>query len=44
MTHYHKDDVGGSLIAEVRCAEHKDVPVINEACPVAWMASEEPAA
>jgi hypothetical protein len=44
VTHYHKDDVGGALIAEVRCAEHKDVPVINEASAAAWRASAEPAA
>lgn len=44
MTHYHKDDVGGSLIAEVRCAEHNDVPATYEAAAAVWMASSEPAA
>jgi hypothetical protein len=44
VTHYHKDDAGGALIAEVRCAEHQDVPVINQASSPAWMAAAEPAA
>ncbi|WP_306635175.1 hypothetical protein [Pseudarthrobacter siccitolerans] len=44
MTHYHKDDAGGALIAEVRCAEHRDVPVISEASSPAWMEAAEPAA
>jgi hypothetical protein len=44
VTHYHKDDVGGALIAQVRCAEHKDVLVVNEPSSTTWMASAEPAA
>ena len=30
MTHYKKDDVGGSLIAEVQCAEHHEAAVRSE--------------
>ncbi|VXB77762.1 conserved hypothetical protein [Arthrobacter sp. 9AX] len=44
MTHYRKDDVGGALIADVRCAEHQDVPVAHEVSRAVWMASSEPAA
>ncbi|MGX1159888.1 hypothetical protein FBY31_1751 [Arthrobacter sp. SLBN-100] len=44
VTHYHKDEAGGGLIAEVRCAEHRDVNLINEASSPAWMAPAQPAA
>lgn len=45
MTHYKKDDVGGSLIAEVQCAEHHEVAVCSEQYqPVRLTQAAEPAA
>ena len=29
VTHYQKDDVGGSLVADVQCAEHKESSVYS---------------
>jgi hypothetical protein len=39
------DGVGGSLIADVACGEHKDISLtFGELSSAAWTASAEPAA
>lgn len=45
VTHYKKDDVGGSLIAEVQCAEHHEAAVRSEQYQAVRLApAAEPAA
>lgn len=45
VTHYKKDDVGGSLVAEVQCAEHHEAAVCSEQYqPVRLTQAAEPAA
>ena len=36
VTHYRKDDAGGALVAEVQCAEHKDVPAPSDQLSAAF--------
>ena len=45
VTHYIKDNAGGSLVAEVQCAEHHEAPVRSEQYqPVRLTQAAEPAA
>ena len=45
MTHYVRDDIGGSLIAEVQCAEHHEAPDRSEQYQAVRLApAAEPAA